>query len=146
MTFRCRTCLLRCFAARWADEAFRGGVAIGDQILDLAAVAQSGMFTGEVAAAVQAGAQGSLNALVALAAPAWSALRLALSRALRDGAAGQALLQACLVLQADAEYAVPARIGDSTDFYTPVHHATNIGVCRDGVASPRESLELLEAV
>ena len=115
------------FRRRGADEAFRGGVAIGDQILDLAAVARSGMFTGEVAIAVQAGAQESLNALMALGAPAWSALRLALSRALREGAAGQVLLQACLVSQADAVYAVPARIGDYTDFYTSVHHATNIG-------------------
>jgi fumarylacetoacetase len=115
------------FRRQGVDEAFRGGVAIGDQILDLAAVARSGMFTGEVAIAVQAGAQESLNALMALGAPAWSALRLDLSRALREGAAGQALLQACLVPQADAEYAVPARIGDYTDFYTSVHHATNIG-------------------
>ena len=29
--------------------------------------------------------------------------------------------------QAEAEYRVPARIGDYTDFYTSVHHATNIG-------------------
>ena len=29
--------------------------------------------------------------------------------------------------QAQAEYALPARIGDYTDFYTSVHHATNIG-------------------
>ena len=106
---------------------FRGGVAIGDQILDLAAVSRGSVFEGEVAAAIQAGAGDSLNALMALGAPAWSALRLALSRALREGAAEQAHLQACLVPQAQADYAVPARIGDYTDFYTSVHHATNIG-------------------
>lgn len=115
------------FRRQGAHEPFRGGVAIGDQILDLAAVAHSGMFKGEVAVAVQAGAQESLNALMALGAPACSALRLALSRALREGAAEQAPLQGCLVPQGDAEYAVPARIGDYTDFYTSVHHATNIG-------------------
>ena len=115
------------FRQKGTDEDFRGGVAIGDQILDLAAVARGGVFTGEVAAAVHAGAGESLNALMALGAPAWSALRLALSRVLSEGAAEQALLQACLVPQAQAEYAVPARIGDYTDFYTSVHHATNIG-------------------
>ncbi len=115
------------FRRQGADEAFRGGVAIGDQILDLAAVARSGVFTGEVAAAVQAGAAQTLNALMAMGAPAWSGLRLALSRALREGAPEQARLQACLVPQVDAEYAVPARIGDYTDFYTSVYHATNIG-------------------
>ena len=110
-----------------SSEAFRCGVAIGDQILDLAAAAQSGVFAGLALAAVQAGAQDKLNALMALGAPAWSALRLALSRALREGAPEQAALQACLVPQASAEYGVPARIGDYTDFYTSVHHATNIG-------------------
>ena len=115
------------FRRRGSGEAFRCGVAIGDQILDLAAAAQAGVFTGTVATAVQAGAQDKLNALMALGAPAWSALRLALSRALREGAPEQAALQSCLVPQASAEFGVPARIGDYTDFYTSVHHATNIG-------------------
>ena len=115
------------FRRKGTPEAFRGGVAIGDQILDLAAVAATGMFSGEAASAVQAGAQDKLNALMALGAASWRALRLALSRVLRQGAAGQARLAACLMPQSDAEYGMPARIGDYTDFYTSVHHATNIG-------------------
>lgn len=115
------------FRRKGSSEAFRGGVAIGDQIVDLAAVAQAGILSGAVAEAAQAGAQDKLNALMALGQLAWSALRLALSRALREGASAQQALAACLVPQADAEYDVPARIGDYTDFYTSVHHATNIG-------------------
>ena len=115
------------FRRQGSTEAFRGGVAIGDQILDLAAVHQAGVFTGNIGQAVRAGARPQLNDLMALGAPVWSALRLTLSRALREGAADQAALQACLVPQAQAEYGVPARIGDYTDFYTSVHHATNIG-------------------
>ena len=92
------------FRRKGASEVFRGGVAIGDQILDLAAVAQSGVLKGEAAAAAQAGAQDKLNALMALGTSAWSALRLALSRALREGSADQTALQACLVPQAEAEY------------------------------------------
>ncbi|WP_090044480.1 fumarylacetoacetase [Limnohabitans sp. 2KL-27] len=115
------------FRRQGSAETFRGGVAIGDQILDLAAVATSGVLKGDAAAAAQAGAQDKLNALMALGTNAWSALRLALSRALREGSAEQAILQSCLVPQAQAEYDVPARIGDYTDFYTSVHHATNIG-------------------
>lgn len=115
------------FRRQGSSEAFRGGVAIGDQILDLAAAATAGVFSAQAASAVQAGAQEKLNALMALGQPAWSALRLALSRALRTGAAEEAQLTACLVPQAEAEYAVPARIGDYTDFYTSVYHATNIG-------------------
>ena len=115
------------FRRKGTLEAFRGGVAIGDQILDLAALVAAGVFSAEAATAVQAGAQDKLNALMTLGANAWSALRLALSRALREGAAGQGQLAACLVPQSKAEYGVPARIGDYTDFYTSVHHATNIG-------------------
>jgi fumarylacetoacetase len=115
------------FRRQGTSETFRGGVAIGEQILDLAAAAAAGVFNAEAAPAVQAGAQDKLNALMALGQPAWSALRLALSRALRTGAAEQSQLAACLVPQAEAEYTVPARIGDYTDFYTSLYHATNIG-------------------
>ncbi|MDD0816767.1 fumarylacetoacetase [Curvibacter sp. HBC28] len=115
------------FRRQGSDEAFRGGVALGDQIVDLAALARTGLVTGEAAAALQAGAQDRLNALMALGPTAWSALRLALSRLLREGAAGADTVATCLVPQAQAEFTVPARIGDYTDFYTSVHHATNIG-------------------
>ena len=115
------------FRRQGSAEAFRGGVAIGEQILDLAALAAAGVFSAEAAPAVHAGAQDKLNDLMALGQPAWSALRLALSRALRTGAAEEAQLAACLVPQSEAEYVVPARIGDYTDFYTSVYHATNIG-------------------
>jgi len=115
------------FRRQGSAEAWRGGVAIGDQIVDLAAVAAGGLFTGLAAQAAQAGAQDKLNGLMALGPAAWSALRLALSRALRSGAAEQEPMQACLVPQADAAFDLPARIGDYTDLYTSVHHATNIG-------------------
>ncbi len=115
------------FRRKGAGEAWRCGVAIGDQILDLAAVARAGVLQGLAAEAAQAGARDKLNALMALGPQAWSALRQALSVALREGSAAQSALQPCLVPQAAAEYDVPARIGDYTDFYTSVHHATNIG-------------------
>jgi len=115
------------FRRQGSSESFRGGVAIGDQIVDLAALADQRILGEAVATALQAGAQSSLNALMALGQSHWSALRLALSHALREGAAEQAALAACLVPQAEAQYTVPARIGDYTDFYTSIHHATNIG-------------------
>ena len=115
------------FRRKGVGEAWRCGVAIGDQILDLAAVARAGVLQGVAAEAAQAGAQDKLNALMALGPQAWSALRQALSAALREGSAAQAALQPCLVPQTVAEYDVPARIGDYTDFYTSVYHATNIG-------------------
>jgi len=115
------------FRRRNTDEPFRGGVAIGDRILDLRLAAEAPSFNDDTRKLLQAGAQEKLNALMALGSQAWSALRLALSRALREGAKEEKDLQSCLVAQADVEYDVPARIGDYTDFYTSVYHATNIG-------------------
>jgi fumarylacetoacetase len=106
---------------------FRVGAAIGTQILDLSAAHSAGVFAGAADAAARACCAASLNAYMALGSSAWSALRLSLSRVLREGAPEQGVLQACLIAQADAEFAVPALIGDYTDFYTSIHHATNIG-------------------
>lgn len=118
---------LAIFRRTATEEAWRGGVAIGDQVLDLAAASTLGMFDGDAARAAQAASASTLNALMALGPATWSALRLALSRALREGAAQQPALAACLVPMATVDYALPAQIGDYTDFYTSVHHATNIG-------------------
>jgi fumarylacetoacetase len=53
--------------------------------------------------------------------------RAALSEALAEGSRVQPALQDCLLPQADAEMDVPCRIGDYTDFYTGIHHATSVG-------------------
>src|SRR5690606_4061350 len=65
--------------------------------------------------------------LMALGREPLRALRLALSRVLRMDAPRAAEAAGWLVAQAEAEYRVPARIGDYTDFYASVHHATNVG-------------------
>jgi fumarylacetoacetase len=108
-------------------ESIRIGVAIGDQIVDVGAARSAGAFSGEAAQAAVACEQPSLNGLMALGPEAWSGLRVALSRALREGATHTERLRARLVAQAEAEFSVPARIGDYTDFYTSIYHATNIG-------------------
>ncbi len=105
----------------------RGGVAIGDQIVDLAALLATGILRGDAAAAATAGTGPALNDLMALGPAAHSALRLALSRALREGSPARPAVERCLVPQSEATYALPAVIGDYTDFYTSIHHATNIG-------------------
>ncbi len=110
-----------------SGEPFRGGVAIGDQIVDLARLHRARLLSGEAATACEAAAAATLNAFMAKGTAASSALRLALSRQLRAGAADESEMHACLVSQSDVEYALPAHIGDYTDFYTSVYHATNIG-------------------
>lgn len=106
---------------------FGGGVAIGDCIVDLGAAAASGVLAPGTRAAAVLAARPSLNEFMAAGGSAWSALRLALSQALRQGSRQRALLEPALVPRAQAEYALPARIGDYTDFYTSIHHATAVG-------------------
>ena len=115
------------FRRKAGNEAFRGGVAIGDQVLDMAAVRDAKALPADVQAQVEAAAMGQLNALMGMSPAQWSALRLALSRALRAGAKEEAALKTCLVPQSDVEYTVPVQVGDYTDFYTSVYHATNVG-------------------
>ena len=115
------------FRRAGSRESFRIGVAIGDQIVDVAAAQGSGAFSGEAAHAAVACEQPTLNRLMALGPGAWSSLRNALSRALRHGADHKERLRAGFVAQANAEFTVPANVGGYTDFYTSIHHATAVG-------------------
>lgn len=115
------------FRRRGTQESWRGGVAIGDQIVDMAAALKAGVFEGNALPAAQAAAESTLNQLMGLGTEPLSRLRSALSKALSKGSKQEELLRSCLVSQQEAEFDLPARIGDYTDFYTSVHHATNIG-------------------
>jgi len=119
------------FRRQQSSEAWRGGLAIGDAILDLAAVValppHERPMEEDAAQALHAAIQPSLNALMAQGPRAWRALRLALSRALRVGAPHAAAWRSCLVPQDEAEYKLPATIGNYTDFFTSSHHALNAG-------------------
>lgn len=103
------------------------GVAIGDWIVDLAAVVGRGLVSGDALLPCQACEDDSLNELMALGPAAARALRHALSDLLRVGGAGEAHAAEILVPMAGAELFVPARVGDYTDFYASIFHATNVG-------------------
>ncbi len=108
----------------------RIGVAIGDQILDLRACASEGVLERLPSAVVDACAASVLNPLMALGKEAWSALRAHLTAILSAGQTDphlRARLQSMLVPQCDAEMLLPAQIGDYTDFYASIHHATRVG-------------------
>jgi fumarylacetoacetase len=111
------------FRRRDAGETARVGVAIGDMILDIPACQAGGRFTGVAASAAAACAGPSLNALMALGTEPRAELRRQVSGLLSADSPAEELL----VLQRDAELLLPARIGDYTDFYASVHHATNVG-------------------
>lgn len=115
------------FKRKGQEEAFRGGVAIGDQVIDLAAVAKINLFSGNTQRALEAASQPTLNALMDLGVAANSALRLSLSKALRTDSPLQTALAATLIPQQNIEFGMPCQIGDYTDFYTSIHHATAVG-------------------
>jgi fumarylacetoacetase len=100
------------FRRKKSGEAPRGGVAIGDQILDLAAL---GLKTGP-----------NLNRLAAAGKKNWSAIRRVLSNGLSDPA-GKKKLGRFLLPMKQAELLLPVEIGDYSDFFTGIHHATNTG-------------------
>ena len=110
---------------RGSGEAFRGAVAIGDQALDLAALAGAKLLTGAAGEALTLAAQPTLNAFMAAGPEAWRTLRHALFALLREGAAQEAAVRSGLLPLAAVEYTLPARVGDYTDFYTSLDHARN---------------------
>jgi len=120
------------FRRAGSTETPRVGVAIGDAILDVAACHAAGLCDEADAVtqqAMRACATPTLNALMALGADARRALRRALLELLGEHTAAhkQQTAQHALVLQGDAELFLPVQVGDYTDFYASVHHATNVG-------------------
>ena len=115
------------FRRRGSDEEWRGGVAIGESILDLRKLVAAEVPAGTAGEALLAAAKPRLNEFMGMGRAAGSALRQWLSRGLRSGAPRQDVWRPCLLPQADAEYRLPATVGDYTDFYTSIHHATRVG-------------------
>ncbi|KWF64708.1 fumarylacetoacetase [Burkholderia multivorans] len=113
------------FRRRNSGEPWRGGVGIGDQIVDLAALHATKCLQALAADAARAAAGPVLNPLLELGREAWQALRHALFGLLEAGCKHEMKVRETLVPQADAEHAVPVRIGDYTDFYTSLDHAVN---------------------
>ncbi|MEM7546629.1 MAG: fumarylacetoacetase [Pseudomonadota bacterium] len=102
----------------------RCGVAIGEMILDMAAVEKAGL--------VKLG-DGSVfalpywNEVMDLGPKSWSSLRARLTELLAKGAKDRKAVEPCLVPQADATMHMPFLIAEYTDFYAGRHHATNVG-------------------
>ena len=108
-------------------DAPRAGVAIGDRIVDLQALLEAGLLSGEAARFVEAAAGGALNGALALGAGPRRAVRARLSELLREGAPERAKAEPCLHAAASCTLLLPVRIGDYTDFYVGIHHATHVG-------------------
>ena len=114
------------------EQSPRPGVAIGAEVLNLVAAAEQGFLGDDLAAAMLACRDdASLNPLIMHGRPALRMLRTALSTMLRTDSPpaqrARALRNALLVPMHDAEMLVPVRVGDYTDFYASIEHATNVG-------------------
>jgi fumarylacetoacetase len=113
-----------------ANPTRRIGVAIGDQVLDLAALEAAGVLAANDIERVFA--QPSINAFMALGPTIWTKIRARISTLLRhdnpelrDNAE---LRQRALLPRSDVQLHLPLAVVGYTDFYSSKEHATNVGV------------------
>ena len=126
-----------------AGGTARVGVAIGEHVLDLAVLAETGLLDGPTMPGRAAYWHTSLNAVMATGPEAWRRTRARVARllsaeepALRGSGA---LCGAALRPAAEVEMLLPAEVGDYTDFYSSREHASNVGTMfrgRDNALMP----------
>jgi fumarylacetoacetase len=117
------------FQRAGSPEPPRGGVAIGDQILDVGAAARDGLLPGRTWGAGLICSSSDLNGLMSMGPEAWTPLRARLSQLLSDRAPADERdkVRKHLTPMSAVEMLLPARINDYSDFYASIHHATNVG-------------------
>ena len=109
-----------------ADDRQRLGTAIGNEVLDLGAVAEAALFDAATADVVIAAGK-TLNTIFAQPAAVRRALRRAIFALLDEASVHSARLKPMLHPAASCKMHLPATIGDYTDFFAGIHHATNTG-------------------
>ncbi|MGY3439721.1 MULTISPECIES: fumarylacetoacetase [unclassified Marinovum] len=110
-------------------EDARCGVAIGDMILDMAAL--------ETAELISLDEDGAFelpfwNDVMELGPDVWAKLRARLQEMLAEGSADQAAIEPYLVPIADAQLHMPLMVAEYTDFYAGKQHAQNMGAILRG--------------
>ncbi len=111
------------------------GIAIGDQIINLAAVSMHKLIH-DLAIDPLVFNQASLNPLIALGKPVTQSLRQQLQTLLTDPDSPlRAVADSVLLPQADARMHMPVTVGDYTDFYSSEAHATRVGTMFRGAAN-----------
>ncbi|MEX2181508.1 MAG: fumarylacetoacetase [Gemmatimonadaceae bacterium] len=121
---------LGAFRPAGSAAAPRLGVAIGDRVLDLAHARAAGWLDGLHVEAVEACGEPTLTPLFAVGRAALTALRGRLSVLLRADTPEGARARddgALTIPMAEVEMALPAAVGDYTDFYASIDHAMNVG-------------------
>ena len=105
------------------NTAPRVGVAIGNHVLDLAAVAELGVFDFDTKVLKQS----ILNDFIALGKSVTNKVRTDIQAWLQDENSPLAGKDGLFILQSEVQMHLPVRVGDYTDFYSSIEHATNIG-------------------
>ncbi|NDK56220.1 fumarylacetoacetase [Pontibacter fetidus] len=112
------------------DRDPRVGVAIGEYILDLLEVGRLNFFE-LIDIDPNIFHRPYLNDFIALGKPTWRAVRNRVSALLRNDnteiSGNSKLIDQCLVKQSDAHMLMPVKVGNYTDFYSSIEHATNVG-------------------
>ncbi|MBX3298926.1 MAG: fumarylacetoacetase [Acidobacteria bacterium] len=118
------------FGSDAVDDEIHIGVRIGNEVLNLDACADAGLL-GEIEDDESIGGErlwGLLDGIMAFSGEGRRALRSRISELLREGSVEQTSLESHLVPAADCLFEdMPAVIGDYTDFYCSIYHATNVG-------------------
>ena len=108
----------------------RVGVAIGNHILDLSAVAEFGYFDA-LNIDKKVFSQSTLNAFIGLGKETWRKVRDRVSELLdvhtKTLQSQDAAKKMCLIPMGEAEMLMPVHVPDYTDFYSSIDHATNMG-------------------
>lgn len=116
---------------RGSDERRRAGIAIGDMILDLGACAGAGLLDALDPALRDACCAATLNALLGRGRAGARRIRSAASALLRadtpEGRAVRARGDQVLAPMSQCTMMLPADVGDYSDFYASIDHATNVG-------------------
>ncbi|MGH7177216.1 MAG: fumarylacetoacetase [Tepidisphaeraceae bacterium] len=118
--------------ARKSDGKPAIGTAIGDFVVDLSVIEESGLLAGPALGDAKPFSQPTLNRFMSMGRPAWHEARAVISHLLREDEAllrdNADLRDRSIVSMADVNMLMPCEIGDYTDFYSSREHATNVGI------------------
>jgi fumarylacetoacetase len=117
--------------SRKGDSERRVGVAIGDQIVDIGEALSANLWSGNARDVARSCDRPTLNELMRAPRKSLSEFRARLSELLAgtpgDDSEINPLPPGALVPMAEADMFTAAEIGDYTDFYASIYHATNVG-------------------
>ena len=108
------------------DSKKRVGTAIGDMILDLKLSSDLGVFD-NLTFDYNVFENEYLNDFISLGKSITNNVRLIIQKELSDSSSVLRNQSNLLINQSDVEMHLPLKIGDYTDFYSSIEHATNIG-------------------